>query len=63
MQRQVDVVLEDSGQIDGLFFEVIERADGIKERGVVGLGAQRHRLVVRVDVALPYVVKYVVGLD
>ncbi len=57
------MVLNDSGQINGIFFEIIERADSIEERGVVCLSAQRYRLIVGVDVALPDMVVDVVGFD
>jgi hypothetical protein len=57
------MVLEYSGQVDGIFFEVIEGADGIEKGSVVSLGAQRYGLIVGVDVALPNVVEDVVGFN
>ena len=63
LQRWIDMVLENAGQVDRIFFEVIEGADGIEKGSVVSLGAQRYGLIVGVDVALPNVVEDVVGFD
>ena len=57
------MVLENSSQVDGIFFEVVEGADGVKEGSIVSLGAQRYSLVVGVNVALPNVVEDVVGFN
>ena len=35
LQRWIDMVLENAGQVDRIFFEVIEGADGIALRKVV----------------------------
>ena len=57
------MVLKNTGQVDGIFFEVIEGADCIEKGSIVSLGAQCYGLIVGVDVALPNVVEDVVGFN
>ena len=63
LQRRVDVVLEDSSQIDRILFEIVEQADGVEEGSIICLCAQSDRLIVGVDVALPDMAEDVVGFD
>ena len=63
LQRGIDMVLKNTGQVDGIFFEVVEGADCIEKGSIVSLGAQCYGLIVGVNVALPNVVEDVVGFN
>ena len=58
---KVDMILKNAGQIDGVFFEIVKRTNGVQKGGVVDLRGKYHRLAVIGDVALPDMVEYVVG--
>ncbi len=47
---------EDSGNVEGIFFEIIEQMDGVQEGAVIDLSAKSNGNTFLVKVALPDVV-------
>ena len=63
LQGRVDIILKNASQIDGVFFEVIKRTNGVQEGSVVDLGAELDWLALVVNVALPDMVEHIVWFD
>ncbi len=63
LKRRVDMILKNTGQINGVFFKIVKRMNGVQNGGVVDLRSKYHRLAVIGNVALPDMVKDVVGFD
>ena len=57
------MTLKNPSQIDGVFFKVIKQTNCIQEGAVVHLSAKLNSLSLRVEVALPNVIKNVMWFD
>ena len=57
------MIHEDASDADGVFFEVLERANSIEEGGIVDLRAKADLSTVGVNVTLPNVIEHIVRLE
>jgi hypothetical protein len=62
-QGGVDVVHEDSSDVDGAFLEVVEGANSIEEGGIVDLRAEADLSTVGINVTLPNVIEHIMRLE
>ena len=56
----VDVIHKNASDVDGIFFEVVERVDCIEEGCIINLQGEALMITVLVDIALEDVVQHVV---